>query len=284
MSEKKMSKWGRKESDRSERHLLKGCQHGSFSVNYSLYMDHPRTLAANRAQERSRPMKSMERDSHSSFSAGHSGDVYEAKPSLISLLLLSSICYAPTVIKNPLLSTTFGSFLLLLFLDFRSLRFDFTSSGERSVNCEHNRAIISHNFWKTQAGNNWPLPMICLEVLEERFYYESINLLSVGRRWARWRRMWRKEWVLYSRTKQLQRVNSNSVGIYHCGIVARRHPSKLEKLNYSIMKKNGRLEEAGFTVQVYSWTPSEKRRRPYINEQRIWSTGPRLVDNLPWSE
>jgi hypothetical protein len=126
--------------------LLKGCQHGSFSVNYSLYMDHPRTLAANRAQERSRPMKSMERDSHSSFSAGHSGDVYEAKPSLISLLLLSSICYAPTVIKNPLLSTTFGSFLLLLFLDFRSLRFDFTSSGERSVNCEHNRAIISHNF------------------------------------------------------------------------------------------------------------------------------------------
>ena len=41
---------------------------------------------------------------------------------------------SPAVIQNPLLSTTFGSLLLLLLFDLGGLRLDFAGTGKRSVN------------------------------------------------------------------------------------------------------------------------------------------------------
>jgi hypothetical protein len=42
--------------------------------------------------------------------------------------------YAPTVVEDPLLGTALGSLLFLLGLDLGGLRFDFASTGERTVN------------------------------------------------------------------------------------------------------------------------------------------------------
>jgi hypothetical protein len=136
-----MSTKGRKYQIGAKDISRKICQHDSFSVNYSLFSNHPwRNRGESRIEIDERLKRMYRKRTHIRRLPPGRVVTLTKLPNIVSLTYGARKVLSrdsPTVVKNPLLSTTLGGLLLLLLFYLRGGGLDFAGSSERSVNCKY---------------------------------------------------------------------------------------------------------------------------------------------------